>query len=117
MKKELLFSITASDCRFDYYRGKGKGGQKKNVTDNCCRCTHEDSGAVGKSEQGRSQRKNKEMAFKKMAECAKFKAWHKIETSRRMGTLVDINNKVDEEMKKIKVEGRLNGSWIEITKV
>ena len=115
--KKLLFSVTASDCRFDYFRGKGKGGQKKNVTDNCCRCTHEDSGAVGKAEQGRSQRKNKELAFKKMAESKKFKIWHTLETSRRMGQQANLDRKIDEEMKKIKVEGKLNGTWVDITKV
>jgi len=29
MSKEKLFSVTIHDCRVDYYRGSGKGGQKK----------------------------------------------------------------------------------------
>ena len=52
MGKTLLFSVTAGDCKWDYYRGTGSGGQKKNKTSNCVRCTHTASGAVGKSEDG-----------------------------------------------------------------
>lgn len=53
--KEILVRVTAKDCRWDYYRGTGKGGQKRNKTENCVRCTHIKSGAVGKSEEGRKQ--------------------------------------------------------------
>jgi len=107
--KELLFSVTANDCKFDYYRGSGSGGQKKNKTSNCVRCTHSDSGAVGRSEEGRSQRKNKEMAFKRMSETKEFKYWHKMESARRLGTLVEIESTADRTMKDIKVEGRVDG--------
>ena len=55
MTKKLLFSVTAADCRFDYYRGSGKGGQKRNKTSSAVRCTHIASGAVGASDDTRSQ--------------------------------------------------------------
>lgn len=110
----LLFSVTEKDCRFDYYRGSGKGGQKRNKTDNCVRCTHEESGAVGKSENGRSQRKNKEMAFKKMSETKEFKLWHKLESARRMGTLADIEATVERSMENVKIEKKINGKWTEV---
>lgn len=114
--KELLFSITAKDCDFDYYVGSGKGGQKRNKTANCVRCTHRDSGAVGKSENGRSQRKNKEAAFKTMALSDRFKAWHRIETSRKTGQRAEIYKNVDREMKHIKVESKnAEGKWAEVT--
>jgi protein subunit release factor B len=56
-EREKLFSVTEKDCRFDYFRGSGKGGQKRNKTDSAVRCTHAPSGAVGASEALRSQRK------------------------------------------------------------
>ena len=111
MGKELLFSVGAKDCRFDYYRGSGAGGQKRNKTSNCCRCTHIESGAVGKAEDGRSQRHNKELAFKRMATSDTFKKWHRMESSRRMGTLVEVEATVEREMKNIKVEHKVDGKW------
>lgn len=113
--KQLLFSVTAADCEFDYYRGSGKGGQKRNKTDNCVRCTHKPSGAVGKSEDGRSQRKNKLNAFLKMAKTAEFKRWHRLETAKRTGQQLETERKVYAEMKKIRVEGKdESGNWKEI---
>lgn len=97
--REKLFSVTAKDCRWDYYRGSGKGGQKRNKTSNAVRCTHVDSGAVGSAEDGRSQRQNKELAFKRMVESKKFKTWHKVETARRTGELRSIEEKIDRELR------------------
>lgn len=114
-KKELLFSVTAKDCRFDFYRGTGKGGQKRNKTSSACRCTHIASGAVGQSEESRSQHKNKELAFSRMAETKKFKDWHKIEVAKVTGKIKEINDSVDLLMDEslIKVEINKNGVWIE----
>ncbi len=56
-QRELLFSVTAKDCRFDFYRGSGAGGQHRNKTDSAVRVTHLNSGAVGKCEESRSQHK------------------------------------------------------------
>lgn len=111
--REFLFSVTAKDCDWDYYRGTGKGGQKKNKTSNCARCHHKPSGAVGKSEKGRSREHNRREAFLHMIETKEFKIWHKLEVARRMGQLEDIEKKVDEEMKNIKIETREKGRWIE----
>ena len=116
MKKELLFPVTKKDCRWDYYVGSGKGGQKRNKTANCVRCTHEASGAVGKSEEGRSQYHNKTEAFRKMAESSKFKAWIRLEKAKRMGVEARIEEEVEKAMhsKNIRVETKdENGKWTE----
>ena len=112
--RELLFSITANDCNFDYYVGSGKGGQKRNKTHNCVRCSHEPSGSVGKAEEGRSQRRNKESAFKRMAESNEFKKWHKMEIARRMGTLAEVESTVERSMqpKNLKIEIKTQGKWV-----
>lgn len=98
MTKEVLFSITANDCHWDYFRGSGKGGQKRNKTSSGVRCTHIESGAVGQSDDTRSQHQNKRIAFERMAATEKFKAWHKLECARRLGTLQEIEDKVDRWM-------------------
>ena len=114
MTKEVLFSVTAADCDWEYMRGTGPGGQKRNKTESKVRCTHRDSGAVGESDETRSQHDNKRKAFVKMAESAKFKAWHKLETARRMGEMTTLNEKVDNLMnpRYIKIEGKKNGRWV-----
>jgi len=104
MVKELIFSVTAKDCRFDYFRGSGKGGQKRNKTSSGVRCVHLESGAVGVSDDTRSQHQNKAIAFQRMAETPKFKKWHKLEIARRTGELTEIESRVDKEMQKIRVE-------------
>ena len=113
MVKEILFSVTAKDCHFDYYRGSGKGGQKRNKTSSAVRCTHIASGAVGQSEDSRSQHDNKIIAFKRMAESKKFKNWHKIEVARTTGEIQRINEKVNKHLNEnnLLVEIQRNGIW------
>lgn len=106
MTKEILFSVTASDCDWSYTRGSGKGGQKRNKTSSHCRCTHRDSGAVGQSDDTRSQHQNKRIAFQRMAESDEFKTWHKIEVAKATGLEGQIKERVENQMKSqfLKVE-------------
>lgn len=97
-KRELIFAVTADDCRWDYFRGSGDGGQKKQKTSSACRCTHKESGAVGKSSDGRSQWQNKKAAFRKMTETKEFRMWVKLETSRRL------RDSAEEEREKARIE-------------
>ncbi len=112
-ERKTLFSVTASDCRWDYYRGSGPGGQHRNKTESAVRCTHIKSGAVGQAEDTRSQHTNKQLAFKRMGESKKFQAWARIEAMRVSGKLREIEEKVDFEMKhRIKVDVQKDGRWI-----
>lgn len=103
MPRELLFSVGANDCEWDYVRGSGAGGQKRNKTSSAVRCRHLPSGAIGYAEDTRSQSKNKQLAFVRMAESPEFKKWHKIEVARRTGSLVEIREKIEREIKNPKV--------------
>lgn len=116
MSKELLFSVTASDCDWQYIRGTGPGGQKRNKTETKVRCTHRASGASGESDLTRSQSQNKQIAFRKMAESKEFRLWHKLETARRLGDKLTIEEKVDREMVETNLvfEGKMNGKWTPI---
>ncbi len=104
MTKELLMSVTASDCRWEYFRGSGAGGQKRNKTSNCVRCTHEPSGAVGEARDSRSQRENRETAFRRMATSKAFQIWIRIESARLTGQQLQIEETVEKELHKISVE-------------
>lgn len=114
-KKELLFSVTASDCDWSYTKGTGAGGQKRNKTSSAVHCTHRASKAHGYSEDTRSQLDNKKLAFQRMAATDKFKKWHQHEISVRTGQQAIIDANVEKEMKKIKVETRQDGKWTEVS--
>lgn len=112
--KEILFSVTAKDCKFDFYSGRGAGGQARNKSLSAVRCMHIASGAVGQSEDERSQTQNKKIAFVRMANSPKFKTWHKIETARQMGKFIGLDEEVDRLMKDryLRVEMKKDGKWV-----
>jgi len=115
-KKEKLFSVTLKDCDVQPYRGSGAGGQKRNKTSSAIRLVHRDSGAVGQCENYREQTKNKSEAFKRMTQTKEFKTWMRIATARATGELRQIEEKVEEEMKKVRVDVKDDkGRWVEET--
>lgn len=115
-EKQILFSVTKDDCEWSYTKGTGAGGQKRNKTSSAVHCFHRPSGAHGYSEESRSQLDNKRTAFLKMAESSEFKKWHKIETMRRNGQMLEVDQTVAREMKNVKVEIKQEGKWTEVDK-
>ena len=109
-----VHSVTAADCVFDYSRGSGKGGQKRNKTSTKARCTHPPSGAVGVSDDSRSQHVNKRIAFTRMALSPAFRAWHKMEIARVLGTEQQVQDSVARSMSpsNLLIEGKDDeGRW------
>ncbi len=115
-KRELLFSVTAKDCDWSYTRGTGNGGQKKNKTNSAVHCTHRESGAHGYAEDTRIQSKNRSLAFERMSKTKEFQEWHKLETMRRNGMQAVIEDNVEREMKRIRVEVKEDGLWKPVDK-
>ena len=72
--KQLLLSVTLKDCDVQTKRGSGKGGQNRNKRDTAVRIVHRASGAVGESQEQRSQLQNKQAAFGRMARTPVFQA-------------------------------------------
>lgn len=113
-EKELLFSLTKNDFKFDYFRCPGKGGQKVNKTSSGVRCTHPASGAVGKSCDERNQSVNKRIAFERMCATDEFKRWHRLEVSRITGEEDRIKREVERQMKNVRLEIKEDGKWKEV---
>lgn len=115
-EKQLLFSVTASDCEWSYTRGTGSGGQKRNKTSSAVHCSHRPSGAHGYCEESRSQLDNKRTAFQRMSETKEFKRWHEMEVMKRLGIQSQIEERVEREMRRVRVEVKSDGKWIEVDK-
>lgn len=109
--KELVFSVTAEDCEWDYFKVGGNGGQKVNKTSSGVRVTHRASGAIGKATDSRSQLANRRTAFKRMVATTEFRIW----TQRRLADGPTPEERVEEDMQphNLKVEVRNGGKWVE----
>lgn len=115
MSKQLVTTVTKADLEIQTFRSGGPGGQHQNKTDSGVRIIHRESGAVGESRSDRSQLTNKRLAFKRMAETPKFRAWaaRKAAEQREGQTL---ESKVDEMLKpkNVCIEGLDGGEWAAI---
>ena len=114
---EPIHSVTENDLKITYARGSGKGGQKRNKTETKVRIQHPESGAVGVSDDTRSQHLNKKAAFLRMIETPEFKNWHKMEIARVMGQEKAVQDIVDSYMKRKNdfiIEVKEDGKWARI---
>ncbi|MGZ9074153.1 MAG: peptide chain release factor family protein [Burkholderiaceae bacterium] len=112
------FKVTHDDCRFEFSRSSGAGGQNVNKRSTKARCTHPPSGAVGMCQDHREQHRNKTEAFQRMARTPEFQRWAHREAARRMGTLIDLDEKVAEDMHpdNITIEVKdENGRWKKVS--
>jgi protein subunit release factor B len=113
--RQLFFSVTLKDCDVKAKRGSGAGGQNRNKRDTAIRIVHRDSGAVGESEEERSQLQNKRTAFKRMTETPVFKTWLRRESALRSG-MPTPEQQVEKQWKPelIRTEIKEKGKWQEI---
>lgn len=112
-EKTLLFRLTRKDFTVEALTSGGHGGQRANRRHTACRITHPNSGAVGQSSDEAHYKQNEKLAFQRLLATDKFKAWHKLECARRMGILADVDKKVEQEMKNIRVDVKVDGKWVE----
>jgi ribosome-associated protein len=56
------------DCRIEFFRASGPGGQHRNKTSTAVRLYHEPSGVVVEAKESRSQDKNRQRAFERLQE-------------------------------------------------
>jgi protein subunit release factor B len=95
----------------------GTEDKKKNKTSSAVHCIHRASGAHGYAEDHRSQHQNKQLAFLRMSNTKEFQEWRTMEVHRKTGLQSVIEDNVNRELKKIKVEVKdHNGLWKEVDK-
>lgn len=107
-----LFSVTIKDCRVDTFTVGGHGGAGKDTSNTGVRIVHAPSGAVGKASESRSQSKNKETAFRRMAETREFQTWARLKAAELAGQ-PSPEQVVLEQMrpKNLKIEYRTENGW------
>lgn len=74
-EREKINLVSEKDLRFSYFCGSGAGGQARNKVHSGVQCHHEESGAIGRASDTRSQADNKRAAFLRMTQTAQFKFW------------------------------------------
>ena len=74
-ERELVVSVTPTDCEIQTFRAGGRGGQRQNSRDTGVRVIHHPSGARGEAREERSQRANLRQAFVRMAATPQFRHW------------------------------------------
>lgn len=82
---QLLFSVTMKDLEMQTFSVGGHGGSGKDTSNSGVRLIHRDSGAVGEGRDHRSNTRNRQDAFVKLATSKRFREWHRIECAKRMG--------------------------------
>ena len=97
--KKLLFTLTAKDFEVQTFCTGGNGGQRRNAKQNGVRIIHPASGARAEHRDGRDQGKNRKEAFYKLVETQEFKAWHRLETARRLGLVQAAEEAVEVAMR------------------
>jgi protein subunit release factor B len=107
-----LFSITKKSFVVEYYNPGKNGGQNANKVVTACRIHHPESGTVGDCHEERTQKPNRERAFKRLVKSPKFQKWLKVETAKQMGQLDDIEKKVDKAVAETLVEIREDDKWV-----
>lgn len=116
MERQLLFKLTKKDFEVEPFKGSGKGGQNRNKVMSCCRIRHPASGAVAEGKEQRDFPQNKKAAFKRLVEKPEFLKWHKIQCAKMLGTYIDTEKWVNEQMdfKNLRFEIQVNGRWTKV---
>lgn len=112
--RRLVATVRKKDLRVETFRVGGAGGQRRDKVSTGVRITHPESGAVGQSTESRMQGQNKKLAFRKMTEHPKFKAWVRIQGALDYELEANLNKSIDEMMRpeNLKIEVKRDGKWV-----
>lgn len=115
MTRQHVLTVTKADLEIQTFRSGGPGGQHQNTTDSGVRIIHRASGAVGESRSDRSQHVNKKLAFKRMTEDGRFKAWVARKAAEaRAGETLEARVEKMLGNGNLRVEGFKDGEWREV---
>jgi len=115
--RERINLLSLKDLEMSHYCGSGKGGQAKNKVASGVMFRHEESGAIGRASDSRSEHENKVNAFRRLVADPRMKFWlakkvHEI----RLGETLEENVRRDMADSNLRFEVKNeSGQWIEKT--
>jgi protein subunit release factor B len=74
-ERERVTILSLKDLDVSYFCGSGAGGQARNKVASGVLIRHEESGAIGRASDSRSQHDNKQAAFKRLLADPRMKFW------------------------------------------
>lgn len=74
-KGKCITLLSEKDLNVSYFCGSGAGGQARNKVASGVQIRHEESGAMGRASDSRSQADNKRRAFERMIATPQMKFW------------------------------------------
>ncbi len=115
--RERVTILTQKDLEISYFCGSGAGGQARNKVASGVQMRHEESGAIGRASDSRSQHQNKQSAFTRLLAHPKMKFWLARRVQEvRMGETLESAIAKDTTPDKLKYEIRsATGQWEEVT--
>ena len=75
MEKQKITILSLKDLEVSYFCGSGPGGQARNKVASGVQMRHEESGAIGRASDSRSQHDNKRAAFQRLLKDPRMKFW------------------------------------------
>ena len=73
--RQRVTILSQKDLEISYFCGSGAGGQARNKVASGVQMRHEESGAIGRASDSRSQHENKKSAFKRLLDDPRMKFW------------------------------------------
>lgn len=73
--RERVRILSLKDLDVSYFCGSGAGGQARNKVASGVQMRHEESGAIGRASDSRSQHDNKKRAFERLVADPRMKFW------------------------------------------
>jgi protein subunit release factor B len=114
--KERVTILSIKDLDVSYFCGSGAGGQARNKVASGVQMRHEESGAIGRASDSRSQHDNKAEAFRRLCADPRMKFWlaKKVQEV-RLGETVEASIARDTKAENLKYEIKnAKGQWEEV---
>ena len=111
--------LSPKDLTISHFCGSGAGGQARNKVHSGVQIKHEESGAIGRASDSRSEADNKQSAFKRLLQDPRMKFWLARKVYEvNMGQTIEQAVEVEMTSKNLKYEIKnATGQWEEVTEV
>jgi hypothetical protein len=112
---ERITILSQKDLDISYFCGSGAGGQARNKVASGVMMRHEESGAIARASDSRSQDQNKRSAFERLLKTPQMKFWIAMKVHEvKMGETVEQAIAKETTEEHLKYEIKREGKWVEV---